>query len=726
MRMRGCFGLAFGILLYALVPVWAGVPGLGNNDLEIDAPVLERDAATGFTVASQGVHVKYRIGQPDAAELTANRARVNLDTGEAIAEGNVILRREGMTWKSEQLEYNFKKQTIKSAAFRGGGVRYFMKGQGLTGTQTNGVYQARNMLFTTDDVPDPDFFLKAKRARVVEGDKVEMWHVVPHIGPIPFFYLPYYERHLGRHPWNIHLEPGYRSYWGAYLLSSTRWPGSRIAGIPDTWQTGEMHLDYRMNRGFGFGPSFDYQLGRLGKGHLGLYRAEDDDPHLDSRNIAIPRGRDRVTMQHRWGSSTNYTGIASLNYESDEYMRRDFFENEYRDNVQPSTFIELGRYWSDYELNLLAQPRLNDFYETVERLPDLRLSGIRHRVGSSPFYYDTESSLSHLRRNFAYNTQDDYGVMRADSLHQIFLPTQHFGWLNFTPRVGGRLTHYEAAEGRGSSQPARDRFLFNTGAELSTKASRLYPDAHSSMFQVDGLRHIVQPSLNYVFVPKPNNTPGDIAAFDSEIANQKLLPIRFPDYNAIDQVDSQNVMRLGLRNRLQTRREDQVEDFLDWGLYTDWRINPRSDQYTFADLFSDLDFRPRDWIGLHSETRYDIDMSLWRLINNSISFDPHTDWRLSLGQYYYLEDPKVDKADRSSVLYTGLGYRLSEDWSFQMNHYYDAKRGMLSDHTYILYRDMRSWVFSIELRMLDNAGSRQDDFEISLNYSLKSFPRAGR
>jgi len=236
----------------------------------------------------------------------------------------------------------------------------------------------------------------------------------------------------------------------------------------------------------------------------------------------------------------------------------------------------------------------------------------------------------------------------------------------------------------------------------------------------------VQPSLNYVFVPKPNNTPGDVAALDNEIANQKLLPIRFPDYNAIDQVDSQNVMRVGLRNRLQTRRKDQVEDFLDWGLYTDWRINPRPDQYTFADLFSDFEFRPRDWIGLNSETRYDIDMSLWRLINNSISFNPRTDWRLSLGHYYYLEDPKLDKADRSSVMYTGLGYRLNEDWSFQMNHYYDAKRGMLSDHSYALYRDMRSWVLSIELRMLNNAGSRQDDFQILLNYSLKTMPRAGR
>ena len=57
--------------------------------------------------------------------------------------------------------------------------------------------------------------------------------------------------------------------------------------------------------------------------------------------------------------------------------------------------------------------------------------------------------------------------------------------------------------------------------------------------------------------------------------------------NAIDNIDRQNVVRLSLRNRLQTRRNEAVVDVVDQistpiGV---WIQN--SNQATFADLFSD-------------------------------------------------------------------------------------------------------------------------------------------
>jgi hypothetical protein len=264
----------------------------------------------------------------------------------------------------------------------------------------------------------------------------------------------------------------------------------------------------------------------------------------------------------------------------------------------------------------------------------------------------------------------------------------------------------------------------NTGAEFSTKASRFYPNATSKWLELDGLRHIVQPSLNYVFVPRPNKTPSDLPGYEYELATTRLLPIMYPDYNSIDQIDAQNALRIGLRNRLQTRRNGQVEDFLDWNIYTDWRLNPLEDQHDFADIFSDLNIRPRSWITLGSQLRMDIDDDVWRVINNSLTFEPETHWSVRLGHFYYLEPGKTTKADRDSVLYTSFAYRFNEDWSFGTRHYYDAKRGRLSDHSYTIYRDFRSWTGYLDLRMLDSEGTtRNDDFQISINFSLKSFPR---
>ena len=84
------------------------------------------------------------------------------------------------------------------------------------------------------------------------------------------------------------------------------------------------------------------------------------------------------------------------------------------------------------------------------------------------------------------------------------LPQTFFGWLNVTPRVGGRATYYGPASGRGATTDDLTRGVFNTGAEFSFKASRLWPGTRSEFFELDGLRHIIQPSVNYAYIPQPN------------------------------------------------------------------------------------------------------------------------------------------------------------------------------------------------------------------------------
>ena len=186
-------------------------------------------------------------------------------------------------------------------------------------------------------------------------------------------------------------------------------------------------------------------------------------------------------------------------------------------------------------------------------------------------------------------------AVRADSFHQLLLPQTFFGWLNVTPRVGGRVTHNGEAEGVGTTTAEKQRWVFNTGAEVSFKASRVWKGARSRLFEVDGLRHILQPSVNYVYVPRPNRRPPELPQFDSQLPSLRLLPIDFPDYNAIDSVDSQNVLRLGLRNKFQTKRDGLVDNMLHWALYTDWRLNPRGGQGRFSDFYSDFDLRPFQW-----------------------------------------------------------------------------------------------------------------------------------
>src|SRR5437867_1208702 len=92
----------------------------------------------------------------------------------------------------------------------------------------------------------------------------------------------------------------------------------------------------------------------------------------------------------------------------------------------------------------------------------------------------------------------------------------------------GKISASISTPSPGSTTEDMYRGVFNTGAEVSFKASRLWPDVRSSAFAVDGLRHIVEPSANYVFVPNPKYSETNmVPQFDYELPSLRLLPIEF-------------------------------------------------------------------------------------------------------------------------------------------------------------------------------------------------------
>ena len=177
----------------------------------------------------------------------------------------------------------------------------------------------------------------------------------------------------------------------------------------------------------------------------------------------------------------------------------------------------------------MVQPRLVDFFETVERLPDVKLSGLRQEVGNTPVYYESESSVGWFKRAFSSTNSlffltnytlnpnsmffrttnaapSDYSAGRIDTFHQFTLPETFFGWLNVTPDVGGRLTYYSDVDGPQIHTNQQLRAIFNTGLDVSFKASRVYSDAESSLLDVHELRHIVEPEIDYAYVPAPTRS----------------------------------------------------------------------------------------------------------------------------------------------------------------------------------------------------------------------------
>ena len=692
-----------------------------NTALTIEAPgggLVEFQLKTGVATYKNGVVVKY-----GPTVLTADTVQIDRQSGETYAQGNVILQREtGQLWRGDRLTYNFKTRVISGQNFRAGQRPYFIGGEGLLTNPTNGSDMATNAFFTTDDHPEPNYRIQARQIIIIPGQSIEARDAVAYLGPVPVMYFPYFHRDLTRHPNNFEFLPGYRSLWGPFLLSSYNWYwNERLDGV--------VHLDLRGQRGVAGGPDFHWNDPTFGEGLFRYYYAHDEDPKQRPGYEKPGANRQRIYFGEQLNIRTNLTVRGVVSYQNDPSVVRDFFESEYQDDVQPKSFVEANQDWSNWNLNALTLFRVNDFQETVERLPDVKLTGLRQQIGPSPLYYESESSVGYFRHLFPNETNffspgltNAFGATRADTYHQITLPWTFFGWLNVIPRVGQRVTYYSEADGRGTTTEEETRGVFNTGAEVTWKASRVYRQAESELLDTHGVRHIIEPSFNYVFVPSLNTHPRRLPQFDSQLPSSRLLPIDFPDYNSIDSIDNQQVVRLGLRNKFQTKRDGQIDNLLKWDVYTDWRITPYHGQETFSDIYSDLDFKPRSWITFNSELRLSVEQAALVEANHTLTLQPAQNWAVALSHRYLDDTPELGVGN--NLISGTVFYQLNENWGARITEQFNARDGVLQYQFYTLYRDFRSWTGALTLRIREDTG-QPNDYTVAFTFSLKAFPRYG-
>jgi hypothetical protein len=620
---------------------------------------------------------------------------------------------------------------MQSEQFRAGMPPIFAAGKTLTGDTTNKTYNVRHGFITTDDIFDPEFRIQASRMKIVPGKYVELWNAVVYAEGVPVFYFPYYRRNIGPHANNLNFSAGYRSQYGGFLKNNYTW------WLNDNLD-GKFHLDYYSERGVGVGPDLNLHLGQWGNAQLKYYYINDQDPYAGTNGLPnygpINNNRQRVYFGWQATPYTNLNFKALVNYQSDAFVERDFFQGDYAQNPQPNTFFEANKYWDNWSLDALVTPEVNNFFDQIERLPDVRITGFRQQILDSPVYYDSQSSAGYYKAFFAQTNgvtpTANYSAARADSYHQLIMPWTFFDWLNVAPRVGGRFTYYSSESGPGGTNSEAYRGVFNTGISTSFKASQLWTGATNSVFQVDGLRHIVEPSMDYVYVPKPSTAPAQLPQFDSALPSLLLLPVNFPDYNNIDSIDSENVVRLGVRNTLQTKRDGQLDKLVDWNLTMDWRLNPHttpnnldepfSPQQTFSDLYSDLSFKPRSWIIMDSKMREDVQNGNLNFAFHQLTFAPDNHWSWGLGYWYQRAgfDGFTQSADYITSVYY---YRFDDNWGCRMEHDYNAEASLLQQQIYTIYRDMRSWTAALIFRVIDNS-TGPTDYTVAFTFSLKAAP----
>lgn len=703
--------------------------------------------SSGETTYENGVatardNVAIHIGDTD---IYADYARYDSHMHEVSVEGHVRIYRDVHIYIADRGVYNIDTKQIRTSNARTEYYPYFVGGENVTETSAN-VYRVENSIFTTHDSPSPDFHFRARTVRVYENDHVVFQNVTFYVGKVPIFWWPYLYQSLDD-AFSFTISPADLSSWGPSLLTQVTFP------IHDKIK-GRVRLDYRGRRGVAIGFESDIDYGKDNSSHARLrtYYLNDQNPEINPTAVPrhdVPTDRYRLSLDDRTQFTKDIYGIVDMTKLSDAFVMQDFYQSEFRINPVPDNVLALTKTNPFYTLTAITRFQANDFFEQTERLPEVVLDIKRHPLFDTPIFYEGETGVADLHRNFAEGSGfEDYGTTRLDTFHQLLYPNTYFGWLSIVPRVGFRATYYDKTRDLGNTlfpsnqdplvpqfilpdptptNPIVDagtgvRTVFDTGAEASFKLSRTYDDVESRAIGLDGLLHVIQPYTDFSYVRENGINPASILEFDRFEPSTQLRPIDFPDFTSIDSIASWTVWRLGLRNRLETRRDDATITWLELDTFCDVNFDNPYDRRSFSNLFNKLRFTPVPWASLTVDSQFPVFTNEgFTEVNTTVSFQPIASLQLNASHRFLNDNPFFQ---HSSLFVLGGFYRLSDNWSFGFQEQYEGTTGVFQEQRYAIYRDLTNWVASFGAVVRDNTGSKKE-YGILLTFTLKAFPKFG-
>ena len=730
------------LLLLAALFVSAGLIR-GEIKTPENAPI--EITSTGETTYENGLatahdNVAIHIGNTD---IYADYAQYNSTTHEVELRGHVRIYRDTSLYVTEHGFYNTETKKIRAINGRTESQPYFLAGRDVSSISDNG-YFIRNGTFTTNDTAKPDFHLHARKIRIYEKDRVILQYVTAYVGNVPVFWWPYLYESLSD-TFSFTVSPAYLSSWGPSLLTQVMFP------ITD-YVKARVRLDYFGRRGaaIGFDPVIDYGKDETSQARIKTFYIDDQNPDINQTSEVrqnVPASRYRLSLEDRTNFTSDIYGIANLTKLSDPYVMEDFYQGEFRIDPVPDNVIAVTKTSPFYTLTAIERYQANDFFTTTERSPEVVLDIKRHALFGGPIFYEGETGFANLRLQFPEGSGfKNYGTDRFDTFHQLSFPNTYFGWLSLVPRVGYRGTYYGKTWDLGSTVfvPPSDplvpdfilppptnanpikfngdtfRSVFDTGAEASFKISRKWEDVQSRALGLDGLMHVIQPFMDFSYVKADGPNPLSILQFDRFEPSTQLRAIDFPQFTTIDSIADWTVWRVGVRNRLETRRDDSTMIWFEIDSFFDVNFDNPYDRTNYSNFFNNIRFTPLPWVSFSVNSQVPAFSKGFTEVNTSASVQPLANLQLNFGHRYLNDNPFFDN---SSLFLVGGYYRINDNWGIGAQEQYEAATSTLEEQRYSVYRDLSSWVASVGGVIRDNNGVKE--YGLLFTITLKAFPKFG-
>jgi lipopolysaccharide export system protein LptA len=730
------------VLLLAALFASAGLI-CGEINTPQNAPI--EITSTGETTYENGLatardNVAIHIGNTD---IYADYAQYNSTTHEVELRGHVRIYRDLSLYTTEHGFYNTETKKIRAISGRTESQPYFLSGRDVSSISENG-YFVQNGTFTTQDSARPDFHLHARKIRIYEKDRVIMQYVTAYVGNVPVFWWPYLYESLSD-TFSFTISPAYLSEWGPSLLTQVMFP------ITD-YVKARLQLDYFGRRGaaIGFNPVIDYGKDQNSQARLKTFYIDDQNPDINQTAEVrqnVPASRYRLSLEDRTNFTDDVYATANLTKLSDPYLMEDFYQGEFRVDPVPDNVIAVTKTDPFYTLTAIERFQANDFFTTTERSPEVVLDIKRHALFGGPIFYEGETGFANLRLQFPQGSGfENYGTYRLDTFHQLTYPNTYFGWLSIVPRVGYRGTYYGKTWDLGStifvppSNPLVPDFIlplptlanpvkfdgdtfrsvFDTGAEASFKISRAWENVQSRAFGLDGLLHVIQPFTDFSYVKEDGPNPTSILGFDRFQPSTQLRAIDFPQFTTIDSIADWTVWRVGVRNRLETRRDDATMTWLELDTFFDVNFYNPYDRTDYSNFFNNIRFTPLPWVSLSINSQVPAFSKGFTEVDTIATLQPLANLQLNLGHRYLNDNPFFDN---SSLFLVGGYYRINDNWGVGAQEQYEAATSTLEEQRYSIYRDLSSWVASLGGVIRDNNGVKE--YGVLFTITLKAFPKFG-
>ena len=295
----------------------------------------------------------------------------------------------------------------------------------------------------------------------------------------------------------------------------------------------------------------------------------------------------------------------------------------------------------------------------------------------------------------------------------LYFSKKYFGFLNLTPRAGYRGTWYSKTKedrhrvtetryvntngievvrivtNRFSIESGGDwRSLFELGAEASMKAFKVWETRPGPV--INDIRHIVEPYVNYTYVPEPNVAPSNLFQFDE-----------------VDELDKYNGITIGMRNKLQTKHTN-IYDLVYLDVWTAYMVDPDPGQNDFTNIFFKAESRPFDDVELRIDGSFNQYESLLEKLNTRVKLLGSA-WRFDIEHRY--------RVSNSSHLSGRLLLSPGSKWAFQLYGSYQFEDGYVEQYGGWLQRNMGCLAGRLGYDWED------DDYTVWVQFWFSDFPR---